>query len=137
MHGASNRFGFSGSGRRVDWSLRQLGELFWLGPSGCLSRSCVRSDLKISKNLLTFPVLERFGCFGLELSAASKLGESLISLSGSTVDLRFVAGAVICFETFCFSDSAPPVPQPTRSNLRALVGGGVGVVGVSGIDVVG
>lgn len=58
-------------------------------------------------------------------------------------DLRFVAGAVICLETFSFSASAPPFPRLGRENERPCVdvGGGAGLCvaggGVAGRGVAG
>lgn len=77
----------------------------------------------------------RFAGFVLELfSAGSDVDGDWISTSGSTRDLRLVAEAVICFETFSFCVSAPPWPRPGRVKERVSVGeGGTSGMGASGV----
>lgn len=71
--------------------------------------------------LLTFAVLERFACLTLVLSAPA----DWVSISESTRVLRLLAEAVICFETFCFSASSPPIPRLGRVKERPWVGRGI------------
>ena len=110
------------------------GLLSWVAEHFPGSKAC-QCGLEVSGYLLTF-VLGRLGCFKLVLSVASKPGESKSSASRSSWDLRFLAEAVICFEVLCFSNSAPPVPRPTRLKVRAWVGG-AGISGSAGMGVVG
>ena len=98
------------------------------------SKAC-QCSLEVSRYLLTF-VLGRLGCFKLVLSATSKPNESRISASESSWDLCFLVEAVICFEVFCFSNSAPPVPRPTRVKVQAWAGG-AGISGSAGMGVEG
>ena len=75
--------GFSGSGRCIGLSLRQLGE-YPGAPRTWLYQFFRGSSGDIQYGLLTFVTLRRLGCFEPVLSATSERGESGTSASGSS-----------------------------------------------------
>ena len=80
------------------------------------------------ESLHTLVDFKRFVC--LPLMPAAALDGGGVSASGSTKVLRLVAEAVISFDAFCFSTSAPPIPWLGQENERPWVdGGGIGVGG--------